>query len=115
MASWDKMIDLGNYGQSNHNWGGMHINPAVFFPTAFISFAVIMFSLIAPKASADLFAALRGGAVQHFDWFFMMSGNLLLWRSRRLGKFDWAAKAQCLLIRGCHGSRCCSARGWASG
>ena len=62
MASWDKMIDLGNYGQSNHNWGGMHINPAVFFPTAFISFAVIMFSLIAPKASADLFAALRGGA-----------------------------------------------------
>ena len=78
MAAWDKMIDLGNYGQSNRNWGGMHINPAVFFPTAFISFAVIMFSLIAPKASADLFAALRGGAVQHFDWFFMMSGNLLL-------------------------------------
>ena len=78
MAAWDKMIDLGNYGQSNRNWGGMHINPAVFFPTTFISFAVIMFSLIAPKASADLFAALRGGAVQHFDWFFMMSGNLLL-------------------------------------
>lgn len=28
MAAWDKMIDLGNYGQSNRNWGGMHINPA---------------------------------------------------------------------------------------
>ena len=78
MANWDKAIDLGNYGQSNRNWGGMHINPAVFLPTAFISFAVILFSLIAPKASTDLFAALRSGAVSHFDWFFMMSGNLLL-------------------------------------
>jgi BCCT family betaine/carnitine transporter len=56
----------------------MHINPAVFFPTAIIAFAVILFSLIAPKASADLFAGLRSGAVAHFDWFFMMSGNLLL-------------------------------------
>jgi BCCT family betaine/carnitine transporter len=54
----------------------MHINPAVFFPTAIIAFAVILFSLIAPKASADLFAGLRSGAVAHFDWFFMMSGNL---------------------------------------
>ncbi|MEY3635489.1 MAG: Glycine betaine transporter OpuD [Pseudomonadota bacterium] len=78
MADWDKAIDLGNYGQSNRNWGGMHINPAVFLPTAFISFAVILFSLIAPKASTDLFAALRSGAVSHFDWFFMTSGNLLL-------------------------------------
>jgi BCCT family betaine/carnitine transporter len=56
----------------------MHINPAVFLPTAFISFAVILFSLIAPKASTDLFAALRSGAVSHFDWFFMTSGTLLL-------------------------------------
>ena len=78
MADWDKAIDLGNYGQSNRHWGGMHINPAVFFPTAIIAFAVILFSLIAPKASADLFAGLRSGAVAHFDWFFMMSGNLLL-------------------------------------
>jgi betaine/carnitine transporter, BCCT family len=78
LADWDKAIDLGNYGQSNRNWGGMHINPAVFLPTAFISFAVILFSLIAPKASTDLFAALRSGAVSHFDWFFMTSGNLLL-------------------------------------
>ena len=78
MADWDKAIDLGNYGQSNRNWGGMHVNPAVFLPTAFISFAVILFSLIAPKASTDLFAALRSGAVYHFDWFFMTSGNLLL-------------------------------------
>ncbi len=78
MVDWDKAIDLGYYGQSNRNWGGMQINPAVFWPTAFISLAVIVFSLIAPKASADLFAALRSGAVSHFDWFFMTAGNLLL-------------------------------------
>ena len=78
MADWDTAIDLGSYGQSNRHWGGMQINPAVFFPTALISLAVIVFSLIAPKASADLFAALRSGAVSHFDWFFMTAGNLLL-------------------------------------
>ena len=78
MADWDKAIDLGDYGKSNRNWLGMHINPAVFFPTAFISFVVIIYSLVAPKASADFFAALRGGAVAHFDWFFMSTGNLLL-------------------------------------
>ena len=78
MADWDTAIDLGRYGQSNRNWGGMQINPAVFFPTALISLAVIVFSLIAPKASADLFASLRSGAVSQFDWFFMATGNLLL-------------------------------------
>ena len=67
MADWEQAIDLGNYGRSNRNWGGMQINPAVFFPTALISLAVIVFSVIAPKASADLFAALRSGAVSHFD------------------------------------------------
>ena len=78
MADWEKAIDIGHYGQSNRNWGGMLINPTVFFPTAFISLAVIMFSLIAPTASADLFAALRSGAVSHFDWFFMTAGNVIL-------------------------------------
>ncbi len=78
MADWDKEIDLGDYGKSNQNWLGMHIKPAVFFPTAFISLAVIIYSLIAPKSSADLFSALRSGAVAHFDWFLMSTGNLLL-------------------------------------
>ena len=78
MADWENAIDIGHYGQSNRNWGGMLINPTVFFPTAFISLAVIMFSLIAPTASADLFAALRSGAVSHFDWFFMTAGNVIL-------------------------------------
>jgi betaine/carnitine transporter, BCCT family len=78
MADWTKEIDLGDYGKSNRNWWGMNINPAVFFPTALISMLVIIFSVIAPKASADLFAILRAGAVSHFDWFFMSVGNLLL-------------------------------------
>ena len=78
MADWTIEIDLGAYGKSNRNWCGMHINPTVFVPTALISLAVILFSLIAPKASADLFLALRASAVSHFDWFFMSVGNLIL-------------------------------------
>jgi betaine/carnitine transporter, BCCT family len=78
MADWTKEIDLGAYGKSNRTWRGMFINPTVFFPTAFIAFAVILFSVIAPKESADLFSNLRAGAVSHFDWFFMSIGNLLL-------------------------------------
>jgi betaine/carnitine transporter, BCCT family len=78
MADWAKNIDLGDYGKSNRSWAGMLINPAVFFPTALIALLVIIFSLVAPKASADLFAALRGGAVAHFDWFLMSTGNVLL-------------------------------------
>jgi betaine/carnitine transporter, BCCT family len=78
MAGWTNDIDLGAYGKSNRTWGGMLINPAVFIPTALISIAVILYSVIAPKASADMFSALRAGAVSQFDWFFMSVGNLLL-------------------------------------
>jgi betaine/carnitine transporter, BCCT family len=78
MADWAKNIDLGDYGKSNRSWAGMLINPAVFFPTALIALLVIIFSLVAPNASADVFAALRGGAVAHFDWFLMSTGNVLL-------------------------------------
>jgi betaine/carnitine transporter, BCCT family len=78
LADWDKAIDLGAYGKSNRNWLGMHINPAVFVPTALISLIVILFSIVAPQASADFFSALRGGAVARFDWFFMSAGNVLL-------------------------------------
>ena len=78
MADWARNIDLGDYGKSNRTWAGMLINPAVFFPTALLALLVIIFSLVAPKASADLFAALRGGAVAHFDWFLMSTGNVLL-------------------------------------
>ncbi len=78
MVAWSEQVDIGDYGNSNRIWAGMHINPAVFFPTALISLAVIIFSLFAPTASADLFSALRSGAVANFDWFFMTVGNLLL-------------------------------------
>lgn len=78
MADWTKAIDLGAYGKSNRAWAGMLINPAVFFPTALISAAVILFSVIAPQSSAELFSNLRAGAVSRFDWFFMSVGNLLL-------------------------------------
>lgn len=78
MADWAKNITLQDAGSTNRNWAGLRINPAVFFPTALISIAVILFSLIAPTASANLFAALRSGAVARFDWLFMSIGNILL-------------------------------------
>jgi betaine/carnitine transporter, BCCT family len=78
MTDWSNDIDLGGFGQSNRIWAGMQINPAVFIPVAFIAMAVILFSLLVPAVSAEFFAALRSGAVSHFDWFLMSTGNLLL-------------------------------------
>lgn len=78
MADWAADISIEEAGRANRSWAGLRINPAVFFPTALIAIAVILFSLIAPQASADLFASLRSGAVARFDWFFMSAGNLLL-------------------------------------
>ena len=50
----------------------------MFIPTALISLAVILYSVIAPQSSTDFFAAMRSGVVSHFDWFLMSVGNLLL-------------------------------------
>jgi len=78
LTAWTRDIDRGDYGASNRNWWGMVVNPAVFLPTAILSLSVILFSLIAPQASADLFSSMRVGAVTHFDWFFMSVGNIVL-------------------------------------
>ncbi|MFN7323888.1 MAG: hypothetical protein ACK5SM_03975, partial [Sphingomonadales bacterium] len=66
MTDWARKIDLGRYGQSNRTWLGMTVNPAVFFPIALISLSVILFSVIAPQSSADLFSWLRASAVSQF-------------------------------------------------
>jgi betaine/carnitine transporter, BCCT family len=78
LSHWSKQIDFGDYGKSNRSWGGMIINPAVFFPSAIIALSVILFSIIAPKESADWFSWLRSSAVSQFNWFLMSVGNLLL-------------------------------------
>jgi BCCT family betaine/carnitine transporter len=78
MADWARDIDPGDFGRSNRSWRGMVFNPAVFLPTALLSFAVIIFSILAPTASADMFAAMRTGALAQFDWFFMSVGNVVL-------------------------------------
>lgn len=78
MRDWTKNIDSDPYGTSTRHWAGMAINPAVFFPTALISISLILFSIISPQASADLFSGLRIAAVTHFDWLFMSAGNLIL-------------------------------------
>ena len=78
MGDWTHDIDTGDYGASNRLWGGMQINPAVFFPTAILSLCVIVYSIASPQGSADLFAGMRIGAVTHFDWLFMSAGNLIL-------------------------------------
>lgn len=78
MTDWSKDIDYGAYGQNTRMWSGMKINPAVFFPSVLIAIAVIIFTVIAPKESADLFASLRSNVVAQFDWFLISVGNLLL-------------------------------------
>jgi len=78
VADWTDDIDASAYGASNRTWAGMRINPAVFFPTALIALAVILYSLADPRGSAVLFEAMRAGVVSRFDWFLMSTGNVLL-------------------------------------
>jgi betaine/carnitine transporter, BCCT family len=78
MAHWNNAIDATGYGKSGRTIAGMHLNPAVFFPTALISLIVIVYSIVSPKGSAELFSGIRVGATTNFDWFFMSAGNLLL-------------------------------------
>ena len=78
MADWAKAIDTGGYGKSARSFFGMQIDPVVFFPTALISLAVIIYSILWPEGSAALFNALRAGVTTNFDWFLMSAGNLLL-------------------------------------
>jgi len=78
MADWAENIDTGSYGQSSRKFAGMVIDPLVFFPTALISLAVIVYSVLAPAQSAEVFNDIRVWATTSFDWFFMSAGNLLL-------------------------------------
>ena len=78
MADWADSIDTGSYGKSTRSFAGMLIDPLVFFPTALISLAVIVYSVLAPDQSAKLFNAVRVWATTSFDWFFMSAGNVLL-------------------------------------
>jgi betaine/carnitine transporter, BCCT family len=78
MTDWSHDIDFGAYGQNSRAFFGMKINPAVFFPASILSLAVIIFSVVSPKASADLFSALRSGIVNQFDWFLISVANFIL-------------------------------------
>ncbi|WP_088310731.1 BCCT family transporter [Novosphingobium sp. B 225] len=78
MTDWADAIDTGDYGKSSRTFLGMQVDPLVFFPTALLSLAVIVYSVLAPEQSASLFNSIRVGATTRFDWFFMSAGNLLL-------------------------------------
>lgn len=78
MADWSDDISTGDYGTATRQFMGMQIDPLVFFPTALISLAVIVYSLVAPEQSAKTFGDLRVWATTTFDFFLMSAGNLLL-------------------------------------
>lgn len=78
MVAWQEKIETGDYGKSTRVFAGMQINPAVFFPTAILSIAVIAYTMISPRGSADFFSTIRSGATSQFDWFLMTAGNLML-------------------------------------
>jgi BCCT family betaine/carnitine transporter len=78
MDDWAKDIDASSFGLSTRKFGGLLVDPLVFFPSALIALSVILFSIILPDVSADLFAKLRAGVVSQFDWLLMSVGNLVL-------------------------------------
>lgn len=78
MGDWSENIDTGGFGKSTKKFAGLLIDPPVFFPTALIALAVIAYSIVDPKGSADLFSGIRTSATTNFDWFLISTGNLLL-------------------------------------
>lgn len=78
MANWVEDIKEDAHGPSPRQWMGMQINPRVFFPTALISIAVILYSLFDPEGSAALFGAMRSAVVGNFAGFLISTGNFLL-------------------------------------
>jgi hypothetical protein len=49
MDNWSREIDAAGYGKSGRMVAGMHINPAVFYPTALIALMVIVYNILSPK------------------------------------------------------------------
>jgi len=65
-------------GQDNIRPFGMEMHNPVFALSALLIIAFVCITLVLPSDAKALFDAAKGGAITHFDWFFMLAGNIFV-------------------------------------
>ncbi|MGB8713708.1 MAG: BCCT family transporter, partial [Onishia taeanensis] len=65
-------------GQDNKQILGLDFHNPVFPVSALAILAFILYALVYPDQSNSQMTAARGFAIEHFDWLFMISGNVFV-------------------------------------
>ncbi len=65
-------------GQDNLRRFGMDIHNPVFWVTAILILIFVVGTLMAPDPAGVLFAGAKGWSIGHFDWLFMVGGNIFV-------------------------------------
>jgi BCCT family betaine/carnitine transporter len=74
-----KQADIGHeIGEHNIQFAGLDIHNPVFMISAILAVAVVMGTLLFLEQAAIFFADIRSWITSTFDWFFMLSANLLV-------------------------------------
>lgn len=65
-------------GQDNIQPMGMDMHNPVFWVSALLIIAFVIATLAMPTDAKALFDAAKSGAINNFDWFFMIAGNIFV-------------------------------------
>ncbi|WP_148862285.1 BCCT family transporter [Marinobacter fonticola] len=65
-------------GQDNVTPLGLDLHKSVFFITAFLIIVFVVGTLLFPEVSTGLLTGAKNGAIAHFDWLFLISGNIFV-------------------------------------
>lgn len=65
-------------GQDNVQFLGLDVHNPVFGISAFIIFAFVIGSIAFPSDAKEMLVSARGWSIDHFDWFFMIAGNIFV-------------------------------------
>lgn len=65
-------------GQDNAQLMGLDFHNPVFPLSAILIIAFIVYALVFPESASTSLVAARGWSINHFDWLFMIAGNLFV-------------------------------------
>ncbi len=65
-------------GQDNITPLGLDLHKSVFFITAILIIVFVVGTLMFPDISKSLLSGAKNGAIEHFDWLFLISGNIFV-------------------------------------
>ena len=65
-------------GQDNVQVLGMDLHNPVFFISAVLVIAFVVGTLAFPESANGMLNGAKAWAIEHFDWLFMVSGNIFV-------------------------------------